>query len=305
MKVRILGAAAGGGFPQWNCNCSNCRRLRRGFFRGNPRTQDSIGVSSDDSRWVLLNASPDLREQILRSPELSRSDAARGTSIASILLSDAELDHVSGLLSLRERQPIRVYSTPTVFGWVFEANSMFKFLLGPSRLVWNEVTFSEPRLIQSACGGDTQLKYEAVAVSEKSPSYTVAPGKYAGSVVAYRIIDARSSKSLLYVPAVREMDDELVAIASECDCLIMDGTFWSEDEMRTTGTGTASAYTMGHLSIGGPRGSMRRLHGLTKPRKIYTHINNTNPILDESSDERVFLRDAGWEVAEDGMFFQV
>jgi pyrroloquinoline quinone biosynthesis protein B len=230
----------------------------------------------------------------------------RGTAIAAILPSDAELDHVAGLLSFREKEPLRIYSSATIFEWVFEANSAFKHLRGPSRFVWSELEWSGPKPICSASGDGSQLRYEAIACSEKAPFYTGSPANgRAGSVLAYRIIDGHTPKSLLYVPVVRELSEPLIAAASRCDCLIFDGTFWSADEMSATGTGVASAQTMGHLPTSGRLGSIERLRNLSTPRKIYTHINNTNPILDESSVERSSFGEAGWEIAEHGMLLEI
>lgn len=305
MKVCILGAAAGGGFPQWNCNCSNCHRLRKGRFNGKARTQDSLAISVDGRSWVLINASPDIREQLFRCPDLWPAEGTRGSVISAILLSDAELDHIAGLLSLREKQPLRIYSTSAIFHWIFEDNSAFRHLLAPSTLVWSEL-LSEPQRVYSASGVDSRLECQTMVSSDKQPFYAETPVESgAGAVVAYRIIDTRTSTSLLYVPVLRQLNEQLIAAASESDCLILDGTFWTANEMSTTRTGTASAYDMGHLPISGGRGSIELLRGLRIPRKIYTHINNTNPILDESSVEHSSLRQAGWEVAEDGMLFEV
>lgn len=306
MRVRILGAAAGGGFPQWNCNCSNCVRLRAGRLNGKARTQDSLAISVDGRSWVLLNASPDIREQMSRYSELWPAEGTRGSAISAILLSDAELDHVAGLLSLREKQPLRIYSNVPVFRWVFEDNQVFHRLLGPSRLVWSELELSRQTPIYGAYGDDTHLTCQTMISSDKQPFYAgtrIESG--AGSALAYRIIDSFTSTSLLYAPALRELNEQLVAAAAESDCLMLDGTFWTADEMSTARAGTRSAHDMGHLPISGELGSLERLRDLSTPHKIYTHVNNTNPILDESSVERSRLRQAGWEVAEDGMLFEV
>jgi pyrroloquinoline quinone biosynthesis protein B len=299
VRVHILGSAAGGGFPQWNCNCTNCSGLRTGALYAKPRTQCSAAVSADGSRWSLLNASPDLRAQIFSFPELLPKCRVRGSAINAVLLSDAELDHITGLLSLREVQPIRLYCTPQVFEWVFALNPIFAALNQPDRF---RVTRLEDRKVETVgCG----LGFEAIFVKGKVPTYLKPlPASRDGAVVAYKLIDERAASSLLYVPAIKEIDERFIAAAAECDCLLFDGSFWSDDEMERRGIGTRTASDMGHMPISGPAGSLARLSHL-KIRKIYTHINNTNPILDETSAERREVESAGWEVAEDGMDFTV
>lgn len=299
MRVHILGSAAGGGFPQWNCNCANCRGLRTGAISAKARTQCSVAVSADGSRWSLLNASPDLSHQISSFPAFSPTDAVRGSPIEAVLLTDAELDHVAGLLSIREAQSIRLYCTSPVFDWVFASNPIFSAMNSSEKFRIIEV---EPgRRETMGCG----LAFEAYFVDGKIPTYVkTAPPNCDGAVVAYRVIDMRSGASLVHVPAVRQIDDRLLAAATACDCLLFDGSFWSENEMEARGAGTRTASAMGHLPISGPRGSLERLRDLSI-RKIYTHINNTNPILDETSSERREVEAAGWEVAEDGVDFTV
>jgi pyrroloquinoline quinone biosynthesis protein B len=297
VRVHVLGSAAGGGFPQWNCNCANCRGLRAGTLRAKARTQCSIAVSGDGSQWTLLNASPDLPAQISSFPELLPKGSARGSSIASVLLTDAELDHITGLLSLRENEPIEVHCTQRVFDWVFEANPIFAGLIQPARFRWEKV---ENR--QSTRGRDG-LSIEGMFVEGKRPTYVKTSfDDIAGSTLGYVIVDSSSKASMLYVPAIKHLSEELVAVASKCDCILFDGSFWSDDEMARRGVGTRTALAMGHVPIDGPQGSLARL-GHLRARKVYTHVNNTNPILDETSPERRAIEQAGWEVAEDGMDF--
>ena len=299
MRVHILGSAAGGGFPQWNCNCVNCAGLRSGALHAKARTQCSVAVSVDGSRWSILNASPDLRAQIFSFPELLPKSGVRGSAIEAVLLSDAELDHITGLLSLRETQPIRLYCTPRVFEWVFATNPIFAALNQPERF---HVTKLEDRKVETLESG---LAFEAIFVKGKVPTYLkTPPANRDGAAVAYRLIDNSAASSLLYVPAIKEIDERFVAAAAECDCLLFDGSFWSDDEMARRGTGTRTASEMGHIAISGPAGSLARL-GHLRIRKIYTHINNSNPILDETSAERREIEGAGWEVAEDGMDFML
>lgn len=298
MRVHILGSAAGGGFPQWNCNCSNCAGLRTGAIRAKARTQCSVAVSADPSRWTLLNASPDLRAQLFSFPDLLPNHSVRGSAIDSVLLSDAELDHVTGLLSLREAQPIRLYCTQRVFDWIFASNSVFGALIQPQKF---RPTIVEDRKIEPiGCG----LSLEAIFVDGKVPTYVKTSASSDGAVVAYKVIDVRTNSSILYVPAIKQIDDHFLAAAAECDCLLFDGSFWSENEMELSGAGKRTASAMGHIPISGPDGSLTRLRHLSM-RKVYTHINNTNPMLDETSAERHEVEKAGWEVAEDGMDFIV
>jgi pyrroloquinoline quinone biosynthesis protein B len=247
----------------------------------------------------MLNASPDLRAQIFSFPELLPESRIRGSAIDAVLLSDAELDHITGLLSLREAEPIQLYCTPQVYEWVFATNPIFAALNQPDRF---RVTRLEDRKVGTVgCG----LGFEAIFVNGKVPTYVkTAQAHCDGAVVAYKIIDNSAALSLLYVPAIKEIDERFIAAAAECDSLLFDGSFWSENEMERAGTGTRTASEMGHISISGPAGSLARLSHL-KIRKIYTHINNTNPILDETSAERREIEKAGWEVAEDGMDFTV
>jgi pyrroloquinoline quinone biosynthesis protein B len=248
---------------------------------------------------MLLNASPDLRTQIFSFPELLPKNRVRGSAIDAVLLSDGELDHIAGLLSLREAQPIRLYCTPQVFDWVFAPNPIFAALNQPDRF---RVTRLEDRKVETVgCG----LGFEVIFVKGKVPTYVkTLQTNCDGAAVAYKLIDNSAGSSLLYVPAIKEIDERFIAAAAECDCLLFDGTFWSEDEMERRGTGTRTASEMGHMAISGPAGSLAQLSHL-QIRKIYTHINNTNPILDETSAERREIERAGWEVAEDGMDFTV
>ena len=298
MRVHVLGSAAGGGFPQWNCNCANCRGLRTGAIRAKARTQCSISVGDGDgSDWMLLNASPDLPAQLASFPKLLPTNSARGSSIASVLLTDAELDHITGLLSLRDNQPLELHCTQRVYDWVFGANPIFAGLIQPTRFSWKKVENrqSTPRL-------KSGLSYQAIFVEGKVPTYvkSAPAGSIEGATVAYKISDATSS--LLYVPAIKQISEELIAAAAQCHCILFDGSFWSDDEMARRGVGTRTSLAMGHVPIDGPEGSLARLRHLRAP-KVYTHINNTNPILDENSAERRAIEQAGWKVAEDGMDF--
>jgi pyrroloquinoline quinone biosynthesis protein B len=305
VRIRVLGSAAGGGFPQWNCNCENCATWRSGALRATARTQSSVAVSADGVRWCLLNASPDLRAQVLSFPPLAPRDGRRGTAIAAILLTDAEIDHVGGLLSLRERQPLRLYCSAPVFEWVFRSNPVFGALVEPARFTWSRVDDRGTDAIRAMDEADLGLTYEACFVPGKVPTYVGPAPAGNGSNTAYKLIEPRTRKSIVYMPGVKQVNDAVAQFVDGCDCVLFDGTFWSEDEMAARGTGAMTASAMGHLPIGGTQGSLAQLRGLRAVRKIYTHINNTNPILDNQSPERRALEDAGWEVAEDGMDFEL
>jgi pyrroloquinoline quinone biosynthesis protein B len=273
--------------------------MRARSLRAKARTQCTVAVSADGSRWILLNASPDLRQQMFSFPELLSKTGVRGSAIDAVALTDAELDHVTGLLSLREAQSIRIYCTSTVLEWVFGSNPVFGALNSPERFQVIQVEEHKPET--PGCG----LRVEAHFVDGKVPTYVKNPPPVCdGAVVAYKVSDTRTGSSILHVPAIRKIDSELVAAAAECDCLIFDGSFWSDNEMESRGAGTRTASAMGHIPISGPAGSLERLRDLSI-RKIYTHINNTNPILDETSAERREVEAAGWEIAEDGMDFVV
>lgn len=301
----MLGSAAGGGFPQWNCNCENCAQWRSGALRAAPRTQSSVAVSADGVRWCLLNASPDLRAQVLSFPPLGPHRGARGTAIGAILLTDAEIDHVGGLLSLRERQPLRLYCSAPVFDWVFRSNPIFGALIEPARFTWSRISDRGTDRLRAMDDSDLGLTCEACFVPGKVPTYAGPAPAGNGSNTAYKIMEPLTRKSIVYVPGIKHLNDTIVQLLSACDCLLLDGTFWSEDEMTARGAGDTSASAMGHLPIGGADGSLAALRGLRGVRKIYTHINNTNPILDERSPERRAVEEAGWEVAADGMDFEL
>jgi pyrroloquinoline quinone biosynthesis protein B len=303
VRVRVLGSAAGGGFPQWNCNCPNCFGLRAGRLRARPRTQASIACSADGVRWYLINASPDIRQQIDAFDALHPKTTPRGTPIHAILLTNADIDHIAGLLSLRESQPLCLYATEQVRRWVCDANAVFRAIaLTPSQCTWNTVRTTGQHELIGVDGQDSGLRYEAFAVPGKPPAYLMdVVSEWREETIGYRIVDAHTGRSLIYAPGVQQLDAALMARFAGCDCLLFDGTFWSDDELPKLGISPRTASAMGHMPIGGPDGSLARLATLRRVRKIYIHINNTNPILVEDSAERRAVEEAGWEVAFDGM----
>jgi pyrroloquinoline quinone biosynthesis protein B len=286
VKVRVLGSAAGGGVPQWNCYCQNCRTARK--FPHLRRTQSSIAVSADNKNWVLFNASPDLRSQIADFPLLANAGKKlRSTAIAAVVLTDGELDHVIGLLSLRESGGLQLFCSKTVHGLLTN-----KFPLLPVLKNYCEVRVSHfPTQIAS-------LRISVFNFGSKSPPY--APRlKSPGLVVGLKIESAK--RSLAYFPGLPAITIKVEKFIAGCDCLLVDGTFWSEREMVSLGLSRRSARDMGHVPIDGPRGTLKWLQSLKIPRKIYIHINNTNPILKRNSRERKMVERAGVEISRDGM----
>jgi pyrroloquinoline quinone biosynthesis protein B len=309
MHVKILGSAAGGGFPQWNCACQNCSSVRLGTFPGKARTQAQIAVSGDGRSWFLLGASPDLRSQIEVSPELHPKDGVRKSPIAGVVVSSGDLDHVLGLLLLRELQPLRIYATPSIRRILCEDNDMFAMLNRVSdQAQWTDIVPATPFSLVSANGNGCGLKCETLSLSSRYPRY-VAEHRAAElppcEALQGTIIEDRSGKRLAYMPAVPRVDDDLLERLESIDLLFFDGTFWSDDELiRIQGHGQ-TAREMGHIAVSSAHGSLQRLAELRRPRKVFLHINNTNPMLDESSDQYRQIQTAGWQLAEDGCTIQL
>jgi pyrroloquinoline quinone biosynthesis protein B len=314
MRVKILGSAAGGGFPQWNCACVNCRGVRAGTFHGKTRTQTQVAITEDGEHWFFLGASPDLRAQIEATPELRpREQPGRETSrhspIAGVILVNADVDHVLGLLLLRELQPLRIHTTASVRRILREDNTMVGMLERmPNQALWKDFTPGQSFALMSPAGEDSGLRGRAVSLGTHFPAYV--SGARRDQLVPREsslglLIDSASGKRLAYMPAVPEIDDALLREFESADLLFFDGTFWSDDELiRTQGSGN-TARQMGHVPVSAAEGSLKKLAGLRRPRKIYLHINNTNPMLDESGPEYRRVREAGWEIAEDGWQFDL
>jgi pyrroloquinoline quinone biosynthesis protein B len=307
MKVLVLGSGAGGGFPQWNCNCALCAGQRSGRLRARARTQSSIAVSSDGRDWVLFNASPDIAQQIRERPALQPRHGVRDTPIAAVVLTDAQIDHVNGLLNLREGAPIDLYATPGVFEQLTAGLPILPVLEHYCGVHWHLLPVAgESRAARFAIDGFPRLQFEAVAVPGKAPPYTTPRSDAtAGEPIALRVLDTDSGGRLFFAPSLARVGvDELEAMR-DADCLLVDGSFWSDDEMIAAGLGRRRASDMGHLpQCGGPAGTpgmIDVLAGLGASRKLLIHVNNTNPILDEQSAERAELTRRGIEVAYDGM----
>jgi pyrroloquinoline quinone biosynthesis protein B len=262
-----------------------------------PRTQDSIAVQCGTS-WVLVNASPDLRQQLLAA-ELSPAAGTRASPINEVILSDAELDHVAGLLLLRETTGLRVHATEAVLGALAEPLALRRTLEAYACIEWLPATGHEP---VTACDG--RLGIDVIPLGSKRPRYANQGVAGEGWVSALRLREAGEQRYVLYAPCVATWTEELAEVAAGCTCVIVDGTFWSDDELARNRLSSRTAMEMGHLPISGPGGSLEGLGAMKRVRRIYTHLNNTNPVLDPSSSERACVGRAGIEVGTDGMVIE-
>lgn len=305
LKIIVLGAGAGGGVPQWNCNCQVCRLARLNDGRVLPRNQSSIAVSADDDMWCVFNCSPDIRQQISATPQLQPRAAAgeRDTPIASVVLTNADVDHLSGLLVLREKQAFRVFATREVLD-VLAENSIFN-VLDEAFVEKIEIKagteFSplpglavEPFFVP----GKVALFKEQDAVEAEGE---LKLGSESGNTIGLRIRAEQSGRDFFYIPGCATVTADLAVRLRGARLLLFDGTVWQDDEMIARGLGAKSGQRMGHMSMAGADGSMAAIAGLDVERKVFIHINNSNPVLIEDSAERAEANAAGWEIAYDGM----
>ncbi|RWQ22959.1 pyrroloquinoline quinone biosynthesis protein PqqB [Mesorhizobium sp.] len=308
MHLRIIGSAAGGGFPQWNCNYSLSRAARTGMAGVHSRTQSSVAASADGFGWVLFNASPDIRQQIAATPELQPAGDAplRSTPIRAVVLTNADVDHIAGLLSLRERQPFAIYATAQVLA-TLEANSIFN-VLDPALVPRRILPPAKELAICDAEGRETGLMIEPFPVPGKIALYLEDRdhpdanfNSDAGDTIGVRIAGIGSRGSVFYIPGCARIDAALRARLADAACLLFDGTVYTDDEMIVAGVGQKTGARMGHLAISGESGSIAGLADVKVGRRVFVHINNTNPILDENSAEHAAVKAAGWEIASDGM----
>ncbi len=290
----VLGAAAGGGFPQWNCNCDVCRLAWAGDPRVRARTQASLAVSANGERWTLLNASPDLRAQIQATKVLHPHDGKRGSPIHSVVLTGAEIDQTAGLLSLRERSPFSVIATAATLAAVAD-NPMFGVLAA-------DVVSRRAAAPGETFALDDSMQAELFMVPGKLPLYLEGEDPETAAESAANVgVELTCGKArLAYVPGAASVTPALRERLSRAEVILFDGTLFTDDEMIRSGTGTKAGRRMGHMPIDGPDGSLAALDGLSA-RKIFVHINNTNPVLVEGSPERRRVEAAGWEIAWDGM----
>jgi pyrroloquinoline quinone biosynthesis protein B len=294
--LRVLGSAAGGGSPQWNCGCPVCTAVRS--RSGLARTQSSVAVSVDRRRWFLINASPDLRAQIEAFPGLHPHDGDRTTPLEAVLLTDAELDHTLGLLLLREAGALRLYTTPAVRKTLCDGSGLLRILERYCPVEWRAVVpGADVRLTDG-------LSCRAFDVpSTKRSRFGQGPDQ--GRVVGYRLTDDRNGGLLVYLPGIQALTPDVRAGIEGCDCLLIDGTCWRDDELIRLGLAGKTSREMGHLPVGGPDGSLAQLPALGVRRVIFVHLNNTNPILLDDTPERRIVADSGMEVAMDGLEVEV
>ena len=302
MRARVLGAAAGGGFPQWNSNAAGCRRARAGDLRARPRTQASIAVSANGTQWFLLNASPDLRQQIEAAACLHPSEGLRSSPIAGVVLTGGDVDAIAGLLTLRERHPFTLYGSARMHE-ILDANPIFE-VLARDVVARETIAIGDLATLALPDGTPTGLSVELFAVPGKVPLYLEETARAPlivedGATVGAMISDG--TRRLFYIPGCARMTGTLARRLQGADTVLFDGTLWTDDEMVRAGLGAKTGSRMGHMSVSGPEGTIAAFETIDVRRKILIHINNSNPILLDDSPERAAVEAAGWVVAYDGM----
>lgn len=301
MHIHVLGSGAGGGFPQWNCNCHNCHGLRHGTIKARARTQSSICVSGDGINWVLFNASPDILKQIQEFAPLQPGRAIRDTGIVAIVLIDAQIDHTTGLLMLRESTVKReIYCTDVVKDDLTTGNPLFNILAHYCGINHHPVPIDGKTAFTIPAAAN--LKFTSVALKSAAPPYSPHRNNpHPGDTIGVLVEDLSNGKKLFYAPGLGEIEPHLPPLLAQADCIMVDGTFWTDTEMIDLGLLDKRARDIGHLPQSGPGGMIEILAKYPKARRVLIHINNTNPILNEESAERKQLEAAGIEVAYDGM----
>jgi pyrroloquinoline quinone biosynthesis protein B len=297
MHFKMLGTAAGGGSPQWNCTCPQCAGCRSGVGGFEPRLQLQAAISENGDDWFLINASPDLRVQLESNHELwpKVDRGRRNTPIAGVVLTCADLDQVLGLLLLREFQPLVVYATSLV-RQTLEANSFFRMMHRiPAQLTWVEITPGQPFML-----GNSTIECTPIALPGALPFYAQDTEIPVDGAASLGLVLSVNGTRVAYTPSLPEINDDLRAAYAGCDAVLVDGTFWSDAELTRTQAGTPAARAIGHVPLSGPDGTLALLAGLDVPQKVLVHINNTNPILDPKSAERRAAVEAGWEIGADG-----
>lgn len=305
LRLIVLGSAAGGGFPQWNSNDAASQRARAGDPAALPRTQSSIAVTADDRRWVIVNASPDLRQQINDNPPLHPREGKRHSPIVGVVLTNADVDNVAGLLTLRESHPLAVYATRRVLS-VLKANSIFN-VLNPQFVERRPLAMREFAEVADRDGNGTGVLVEAFPVPGKVALYQEDPtdgpnfGTQPEDSIGLKISSADRRNHFFYIPGCAAMTDDLALRLRGAPLVFFDGTLWRDDEMIRAGVGTKTGKRMGHMSLADTDGTLAAFEPLGVKRKIFIHINNTNPILLADTPERAAIEAAGWEAAHDGM----
>ena len=306
MLIKVLGSAAGGGFPQWNCNgrMSSSARLRKPGFKA--RTQSSLAASSNGKDWVLLNASPDLRQQINETAELwpAADGPRRDSPIRAVVLTNGDVDHIIGLINLREGQPFSLYASDRVLATV-NANSVFN-VLNPEKVKRIELALDKPTALKGA-DMDLGLTIEAFDVPGKVALYLEDSSKgdsfgtETGDTIGLKVTEPSTGKSFFYIPGCAAVDARLAARLKGAELVLFDGTLYTDDEMLSQGLMPKTGHRMGHISMSGPDGSIAAFDSLDVARKVFVHINNSNPALNDNSPERKAVEGAGWVVSYDGM----
>lgn len=305
MRIRVLGSSAGGGFPQWNCNCPNCDGMRRGSLRARARTQSSIAISQDGVDWLLVNASPDILQQIRDNPVLQPARQIRDSGIAAVLLIDAQIDHVTGLLMLRERRTaLPLLATPEVISDISEGFPLTRILSHYCDTECRPLPVDGSQVPLPELPG---LQIRTLALSSQPPPYSPFRGRpRPGDNIGLVARNPATGAQAFYAPGLAAVGADLLALMSGCDLVLVDGTFWTNDEMQRLGLSGKTAMDMGHLPQSGPGGMIEQLDRLPPgTRKVLIHINNTNPLLAEDSPERRLLEQHGIEVAFDGMELEI
>ena len=303
IEAVVLGSAAGGGFPQWNSNARACRRARAGDKTAVPRTQASLVVSANGREWFVLNASPDLRLQIEAASVLHPRNGLRSSPIAGVLVPGGDVDAVAGLLHLRERHRFSVYAPARVLA-VIAANPIFQ-VLAPDCVERVELPLDR-RIELAGTAGPSGIAVIAFAVPSKVPLYLETGGQdpgiaEEGDAVGLQIIDSETGKSFFFIPGCAVMTDPLRQRLTGSELVFFDGTLWRDDEMIRLGVGNKTGRRMGHISMSGDDGAIAAFRDLGVKRRIFIHINNSNPVLLDDSPERQLAEAAGWEIAYDGM----
>lgn len=299
MKIRVLGSGAGGGFPQWNCNCHNCHRLRAQTLNGKARTQSSIAISTDNKNWLLFNTSPDIRAQLEAFPAIQPKEGIRDTGIRAVILIDAQIDHCTGMLMLREGKPLNVYCTDMVKRDLSSGFPLFTMLEHYCTVQHHPIpldgsSFTVPEI--------EDCRFYAHALKSKAPPYS--PHRYDphdGDNIGVIIEQISTGKKVYYAPGLGEIEPHVMEAMLNVDCLLVDGTFWTDDEMCVQHISQKKAREIGHLPQSGDGGMIEVLNNVPNARKLLIHINNTNPILDEDSEQYRLLTEAGIEVSYDGL----
>jgi pyrroloquinoline quinone biosynthesis protein B len=306
MMIKVLGSAAGGGLPQWNCNGRNSADARKGAPEVAPRTQASVAVTAEGAQWVLLNAAPDLRQQINATPELhpAADGGPRNSPIKAVVLTNGDVDAVAGLLCLREGQPFTVYGTERVLA-VLAANSIFDVL--DAKVVKRvPMEYGEPFAVEGP-SGPVGLTIEAFGVPGKIPLYLeearagAGLGTQEGDTAGLKVTETATGKHFFFIPGCAKLDDALRARLKGAPLLFFDGTLYTNDEMIAQGLLNKTGERIGHMNMSGSGGSVAQIAPLDIGRKIFIHINNSNPALRDSSPERAAVENAGWEISYDGM----